>query len=82
MTAACTTPILVLAMLVLLMATWEFQTATVLANTGIANTLKETIVRQKNIDVLIDNRDRTVSYVKPEWDVTADFTKAINDQVK
>ena len=44
--------------------------------------IKETIVRQKNIDVLIDNRDRTVSYVKPEWDVTADFTKAINDQVK
>ena len=44
--------------------------------------IKENIVRQKNIDVLIDNRDRTVSYVKPEWDVTADFTKAINDQVK
>ena len=44
--------------------------------------IKETIVRQKNIDVLIDNRDRMVSYVKPEWDVTADFTKAINDQVK
>ena len=44
--------------------------------------IKETIGRQKNIDVLIDNRDRTVSYVKPEWDVTADFTKAINDQVK
>ncbi|MGP3422737.1 OmpH family outer membrane protein, partial [Escherichia coli] len=32
--------------------------------------IKENIVRQKNIDVLIDNRDRTVSYVKPEWDVT------------
>lgn len=44
--------------------------------------IKETIVRQKNIDVLIDNRDRTVSYIKPEWDVTADFTKAINDQLK
>lgn len=44
--------------------------------------IKENIVRQKNIDVLIDNRDRMVSYVKPEWDVTADFTKAINDQVK
>ena len=44
--------------------------------------IKENIVRQKNTDVLIDNRDRTVSYVKPEWDVTADFTKAINDQVK
>lgn len=44
--------------------------------------IKDTIIRQKNIDVLIDNRDRTVSYVKPEWDLTADFTKAINDQVK
>lgn len=44
--------------------------------------IKDTIIRQKNIDVLIDNRDRTVSYVKPEWDLTTDFTKAINDQVK
>lgn len=44
--------------------------------------IKDTIIRQKNIDVLIDNRDRTISYVKPEWDLTADFTKAINEQVK
>lgn len=44
--------------------------------------IKENIKRQKNVDVLIDNRDRTISYVKPEWDLTADFTKAINDQVK
>ena len=44
--------------------------------------IRDGIIRQKNIDVLIDSRDRNVTFVKPEWDVTADFTKAINEQVK
>ena len=44
--------------------------------------IRDTIIRQKNIDVLVDNRDRSISFVKPEWDVTADFTKALNDEVK
>lgn len=43
--------------------------------------ITESIVKQKNIDVLIDSRDRVVTYVKPELDVTADFTQRINEQV-
>lgn len=44
--------------------------------------IQDSIVKQKNIDVLIDNRDRTVTFVKPEWDVTQDFIQKINEQVK
>ena len=44
--------------------------------------ITESIVRQKNIDLLIDNSDHMVTYVKPEWDVTADFTQKINEQVR
>lgn len=41
----------------------------------------ESIVKQKNIDVLIDSSDGVVTYAKPELDVTADFTQRINEQV-
>lgn len=44
--------------------------------------IQDSIVKQKNIDVLIDNRDRTVTFVKPEWDITQDFIQKINEQVK
>ncbi len=44
--------------------------------------IQETIIKQKNIDILIDNTTRVVNFVKPEWDVTAEFTKQINQQVK
>lgn len=44
--------------------------------------IQDSIVKQKNIDVLIDNRERNVTFVKPEWDVTQDFIQKINEQVK
>lgn len=44
--------------------------------------IQDSIVKQKNIDVLIDTRDRGVTFVKPEWDVTQDFIQKINEQVK
>lgn len=44
--------------------------------------IQESIIKQKNIDVLIDNRDRNVTFVKPEWDITDEITKKINEQVK
>lgn len=44
--------------------------------------IRDSILKQKNIDILIDNRDRLVSYAKPEWDVTQDFIQKINEQVK
>ncbi|MFW2176236.1 MULTISPECIES: OmpH family outer membrane protein [unclassified Moraxella] len=44
--------------------------------------ITEAIMKQKNMDILIDNRDRNVTYVKPEWEVTKDFIQKINEQVK
>lgn len=44
--------------------------------------IQDSIVKQKNIDILIDNRERVVTFVKPEWDVTQEFTQKINEQVK
>lgn len=44
--------------------------------------IQESVIKQKNIDVLIDNRDRSITFVKPEWDVTDEITKKINEQVK
>ena len=44
--------------------------------------ITQTIIKQKNIDVLIDSRNTEVTFAKPEWDITADITKAINEQVK
>lgn len=44
--------------------------------------IQDTIIRQKNIDVLIDNRDHSVTFAKPEWDVTQDFIQKINEQVR
>lgn len=44
--------------------------------------IRDTIIKQKNIDILIDNRERSVSFAKPEWDVTRDFIQKINEQVK
>ena len=40
------------------------------------------IVKAKNIDILIDSRDGNINFVKPEWDVTKDFTNKINEQVR
>lgn len=44
--------------------------------------IRNSIVQQKNIDILIDNRDRTISYVKPDLDLTQDFINKINEQVR
>lgn len=44
--------------------------------------IQNSITKQKNIDILIDSRDRNISFVKPEWDVTKDFTQKINELVK
>lgn len=44
--------------------------------------IRNSIVQQKNIDVLIDNRDHTISYVKPEWELTQEFINKINEQVR
>lgn len=44
--------------------------------------ITDALIKQKNIDILLDNRDRSVTFVKPEWDITADVTQKINEQVK
>lgn len=44
--------------------------------------IRDGLIKQKNIDILIDNRERSVSFVKPEWDITQDFIQKINEQVR
>lgn len=44
--------------------------------------ITDNIIKAKNIDVLIDSRDGNISFVKPEWDLTGDFTQKINEQVR
>lgn len=44
--------------------------------------ITETLIKQKNIDILLDSRDRNVTFVKPEWDLTNEITQKINEQVR
>lgn len=44
--------------------------------------ITDTLIKQKNIDVLFDYRDGGLTFSKKEWDITDDVTKAINEQVK
>lgn len=44
--------------------------------------ITESILKSKNIDLLLDNRDGNVTYVKPEWNLTQEFTNKINEQVR
>lgn len=45
-------------------------------------TITEGLIKQKNIDILLDSRDRNVTFVKPEWDLTNEITQKINEQVR
>ncbi|WP_019518552.1 OmpH family outer membrane protein [Faucicola boevrei] len=45
-------------------------------------TIMQNLMKQKNIDVLIDDATGAVSFVKPEFDITNDVTNALNQQVK
>lgn len=40
------------------------------------------IIKQRNIDVLIDSRDRNITYVSPQWDITSEVTQKLNEQVR
>ncbi|ELA08308.1 outer membrane chaperone Skp [Moraxella macacae 0408225] len=44
--------------------------------------IMQNLIKQKNIDVLLDNTTETVSFVKAEFDITDDVTHALNQQVK
>mgnify|MGYP000336007965 CR=1 FL=1 len=44
--------------------------------------ITEGLIKQKNIDILLDSRDRNVTFVKPEWDITNEVTQKLNEQVR
>lgn len=44
--------------------------------------ITDNLIKQKNIDILIDYRNGSLTFAKAEWDITDDVTKAINEQVK
>lgn len=44
--------------------------------------ITDAIIQQKSIDILLDNRDRSITFVKPEWDITSLVTQKINEQVR
>lgn len=45
-------------------------------------TITDNLIKQKNIDILFDSRDRNVTFVKPEFDLTNEITQQINQQVR
>lgn len=44
--------------------------------------ITDNLIKQKNIDILLDYRDGGLTFSKDEWDITDDVTKAINEQIK
>lgn len=44
--------------------------------------ITDNLIKQKNIDILLDYRNGNLTFSKKEWDITDDVTKAINEQVK
>lgn len=48
----------------------------------VIKSITDTLIKQKNIDILLDSRDRNVTFVKPEWDLTNEITQKLNEQVR